>query len=118
MTSSGRAPASIWPAMPAGPELHTHMAHYQGEITARNALGGHQKPDLRRHPARDLHRSGDLLHRAAPRAGPERGIDAEEFTRGPGQDRQGRGRGGGGHVTIVVDRGAGTLVGVFMAGPA
>ena len=35
---------------PAGPELHTHQAHYQGEIAVRMALGEAITPDYRALP--------------------------------------------------------------------
>jgi hypothetical protein len=35
---------------PAGPELHTHQAHYQGEVAVRMALGEWVKPDYRALP--------------------------------------------------------------------
>ncbi|HEX6868136.1 MAG TPA: NAD(P)/FAD-dependent oxidoreductase, partial [Candidatus Limnocylindrales bacterium] len=35
---------------PAGPELHTHQAHYQGEIAVRMALGEAVRPDYRALP--------------------------------------------------------------------
>ena len=40
----------------AGPELHTHQAHYQGELAARMAMGETVDARLPRAPARDLHR--------------------------------------------------------------
>ena len=35
---------------PAGPELHTHQAHYQGQMAIRMALGDDVKPDYRALP--------------------------------------------------------------------
>ena len=35
---------------PAGPELHTHQAHYQGELAVRMALGEPIEPDYRALP--------------------------------------------------------------------
>ena len=35
---------------PAGPELHTHLAHYQGEMAVRIALGEDVRPDYRAIP--------------------------------------------------------------------
>ena len=35
---------------PAGPELHTHQAHYQGELAVRMALGDDVTPDYRALP--------------------------------------------------------------------
>jgi dihydrolipoamide dehydrogenase len=101
----------------AGPELHTHTAHYQGEIAARNALGAHVKPDLRAIPRAiytdpETSSTGLLLEQAQ-----ERGIDAKEYTVDLSKTARGETAEAAGHVTIVVDRGAKTLVGAFMAGP-
>lgn len=101
----------------AGPEMHTHLAHYQGEMAARLALGEDVLPD----------------HSAIPRAiytdpqtasvgiqveeARERGIDAVEFSVDLGTSAKGYTAEAKGHATIVVDRRAGTLVGAFMAGP-
>ena len=41
---------------PAGPELHTHQAHYQGEMAVRMALGEAVDARLPRAAAGDLHR--------------------------------------------------------------
>ncbi len=35
---------------PAGPEMHTHVAHYQGELAVRIALGDDVRPDYRAIP--------------------------------------------------------------------
>ena len=102
----------------AGPELHTHMAHYQGEIAARNALGAHQKADLRAIPRAiytdpETSSTGLLVEQAQ-----ERGIDAKEYWVDLAKTAKGETAEAGGHVTIVVDRAAKTLIGAFMAGPA
>ncbi len=102
----------------AGPEMHTHLAHYQGEMAARLALGDDVRPD----------------HSAIPRAiytdpesasvglrleeARERGIDAAEFSVDLANTAKGYTAEAKGHATIVVDRGAGTVVGAFLAGPA
>jgi dihydrolipoamide dehydrogenase len=101
----------------AGPELHTHMAHYQGEIAAHNALGAHVKADLRAIPRAiytdpEASSTGLLVDEAR-----ERGIDAKEFTADLAKTARGQVAEAAGHVSIVVDRGAKTLVGAFMAGP-
>jgi pyruvate/2-oxoglutarate dehydrogenase complex dihydrolipoamide dehydrogenase (E3) component len=103
---------------PAGPEMHTHLAHYQGETAVRIALGDRVIPD----------------HAAIPRAtytDPEtasvglqvdeasvRGIEAAEFTEDIGSSAKGYVVEAQGHVTIVVDRRERVLVGAFIAGPA
>ena len=102
----------------AGPEMHTHLAHYQGEMAARLALGDDVRPD----------------HTAIPRAiytepesasvglrleeARERGIDAAEFSVDLAMTAKGYTAEAKGHATIVVDRRAGTVVGAFLAGPA
>jgi len=100
-----------------GPEMHTHLAHYQGELAAQLALGDDVTPD----------------HTAIPRAiytdpeaasvglkldeAKERGIDAAEFSVDLGPTAKGYTAETAGHCTIVVDRQAKVLVGVFLAGP-
>jgi pyruvate/2-oxoglutarate dehydrogenase complex dihydrolipoamide dehydrogenase (E3) component len=44
------APGVFVAGDPAGPEMHTHVSHYQGEMAARIALGEHVKPDHRAIP--------------------------------------------------------------------
>ncbi len=101
----------------AGPEMHTHLAHYQGEMAARLALGDDVRPD----------------HSAIPRAiytdpeaasvgltveeARERGIDAVEFSLDLATTAKGYVAEARGHATIVVDRQRRVLVGVFLAGP-
>ncbi|MEX2135706.1 MAG: NAD(P)/FAD-dependent oxidoreductase [Chloroflexota bacterium] len=102
---------------PAGPEMHTHVSHYEGEMTARIALGDEVTPDLRAIP-RAIYTNpeaasvGLLVEEAQ-----ERGIDADELTSDLASTAKGEAAEAEGHVTIVVDRVAGTLVGVFLAGP-
>jgi pyruvate/2-oxoglutarate dehydrogenase complex dihydrolipoamide dehydrogenase (E3) component len=103
---------------PAGPEMHTHVSHYEGEMAARIALGEDVKPDFRAIPRAiytdpEAASVGLLLDQAR-----EAGIDAEELTADLATSAKGYTAEAEGHVTIVVDRGASTLVGVFMAGPA
>ena len=74
----------------AGKELHTHLAHYQGEMAVRIALGEDVRPDYRAIP-RALYTEpeaasvGLLLEQAL-----EQGYEAFEATRRPGRDGQGR----------------------------
>ena len=104
---------------PAGPELHTHQAHYQGEMAVRMALGDDVTPD----------------YRALPRAtytDPEAAFvgvtldqaQASRRRRVRARRRRSRRRTKGyaveatiGHVTIVVDRATRELVGAAMACP-
>ncbi len=112
------APGVFVAGDPAGPEMHTHVSHYQGELAARIALGEAVRPD----------------HRAIPRAtytdpetasvgllvgeAKDRGLDAEELSQDLATTAKGYTSEAEGHVTIVVDRGTQTLVGAFIAGPA
>jgi pyruvate/2-oxoglutarate dehydrogenase complex dihydrolipoamide dehydrogenase (E3) component len=103
---------------PAGPELHTHQAHYQGELAVRMALGEPIVPDYRALPRAtymdpEAASVGLSLDQAR-----DAGIDAFEcvadFTKsakGYSVEAQ------TGHVTIVVDRASRELVGAAMACP-
>jgi dihydrolipoamide dehydrogenase len=102
----------------AGPELHTHLAHYEGEMTARLALGHPAVPDLSAIPRAtytdpETASVGLLVEQAR-----ERGIDAFELSQDIAKTAKGQATEAGGHVTIVVDRERRVLVGCFMAGPA
>src|SRR5439155_21255002 len=103
---------------PAGPELHTHQAHYQGEVAVRMALGEAVRPDYRALPRAtytdpEAASVGLTLDQAL-----DARIDAfevvEDFTKST------RGytlEADIGHVSIVVDRGSHQLVGAAMACP-
>ena len=102
----------------AGPELHTHTAHYQGELAAMLALGDTVSVDLHAIPRAtytdpETASVGLMVEQAT-----ERGIDAVEFTQDLAQSARGYVIEANGHVTIVVDRATRVLVGAFMAGPA
>jgi dihydrolipoamide dehydrogenase len=102
----------------AGPEMHTHLAHYQGEIVVRIALGDNVRPDFRAIPRAvytdpETAGVGLQLDRAL-----ERGLDAFEKTADLSMTAKGYVAEASGHVTIVVDRVSQTLVGAFIAGPA
>ena len=102
---------------PAGPELHTHLAHYQGEMVVRIALGEEVTPDYRAIP-RALYTDpeaasvGLLLEQAL-----EAGYDAFEATADLGSTAKGYTAQVDGHITIVVDRATRTLLGAFIGGP-
>jgi dihydrolipoamide dehydrogenase len=103
---------------PAGPEMHTHLAHYQGEIVVHIALGDDVRPDFRAIPRAvyadpEVAGVGLQLHQAIAQ-----GVDAFEKTADLAQTAKGFVAEATGHVTIVVDRGSQTLVGAFIAGPA
>jgi dihydrolipoamide dehydrogenase len=101
-----------------GPEMHTHLGHYNGEAAARIALGEDYRPFLEAIPRAtytdpETASVGLLLEQAQ-----ERGIDAAEHTVDIGTSSKGYTAEAQGHVTIVVDRSERVLVGAFMAGPA
>jgi pyruvate/2-oxoglutarate dehydrogenase complex dihydrolipoamide dehydrogenase (E3) component len=111
------APGIFVAGDPAGPEMHTHVSHYEGEMAARIALGEDVKPDFRALPRAiytdpEAASVGLLVEQAT-----EGGIDAEELTSDLASTAKGETAEAEGHVTIVVDRGKSTLAGVFMAGP-
>ena len=103
---------------PAGPELHTHQGHYQGEIAVRMALGEYVKPDYRALPRAtytdpEASSVGMTLEQAR-----DAGLDAFELvadfaTSSKGYAVQAK----FGHVTIVIDRATKELVGAAMACP-
>jgi pyruvate/2-oxoglutarate dehydrogenase complex dihydrolipoamide dehydrogenase (E3) component len=103
---------------PAGPELHTHQAHYQGEMAVRIALGDDVSPDYRALP-RATYTSPEaaFVGRTLDQAKAD-GIDAFELvadyptsTKGYAVEAK------LGHVTIIVDRATRELVGAAMACP-
>ena len=101
----------------AGPELHTHLAHYEGEMAARMALGDDVEPDVSVIPRAtytdpETASVGLQLEQAR-----EAGIDAAELTQDLATTAKGYVSQSEGHVTIVYDRAQRTLVGAFMAGP-
>ena len=80
---------------PAGPELHTHQAHYQGELAVRMALGEAVEPDYRALPRATYTdpeaSSVGVTARGGARGGPRRVRarrrlrDERQGLRGPGQ---------------------------------
>jgi pyruvate/2-oxoglutarate dehydrogenase complex dihydrolipoamide dehydrogenase (E3) component len=102
---------------PAGPEMHTHLAHYQGEIAVRIALGWDVRPDhgaIPRAVYTDPEVAGVGLR---PDQAAEAGFDVLEITADLGTSAKGYVTESTGHATIVVDRSSRTLVGAFLAGP-
>ncbi len=103
---------------PAGPELHTHQAHYQGEMAVRMALRDDVAPDYRALPRAtytdpELAFVGVTLEQAQAA-----GLDAFEAvadfpTTAKGYSVEAE----FGHVTLVVDRASQELVGAAMAVP-
>ena len=102
---------------PAGPEMHTHLGHYNGEMAVRIALGEDVTPDYRAIP-RALYTDpeaasvGLFLEQAL-----EAGYDAFEATADLATSAKGYVTQCTGHVTIVVDRHSRCLLGVAIAGP-
>lgn len=102
---------------PAGPEMHTHLAHYQGEIAVQIALGAPVKPDFSAIPRAtytDPETAGVGLTLDEAR---ERGHDAFEETTDLAQSAKGNVTESFGHATVVVDRVERRLLGAFLAGP-
>ncbi|MEO8208401.1 MAG: NAD(P)/FAD-dependent oxidoreductase [Chloroflexota bacterium] len=103
---------------PAGPELHTHQAHYQGEMAVRMALGDPVRPDYRALPRAtyidpEAASVGLTLEEAK-----DAGFDAVEFfAEFPATARGYSIEADLGHVTIIVDRGSRQLVGAAIASP-
>jgi pyruvate/2-oxoglutarate dehydrogenase complex dihydrolipoamide dehydrogenase (E3) component len=103
---------------PAGPELHTHQAHYQGEMAVRMALGDPVRPDYRALPRAtymdpEAASVGFTVEQAR-----EAGLEAVEFVADFPKTAKGYSvEAEIGHVTIVVDRASRTLVGAAMACP-
>jgi len=103
---------------PAGPELHTHQAHYQGQMAIRMAQGDDVTPDYRALPRATytdpelafvgidldaaLAAGYDAFEQVADFATTAKGFSVEATF---------------GHVTIVVDRGTRQLLGAAMAVP-
>ncbi len=102
---------------PAAAAMSTHVAHYQGRLAVRIALGDRVRPDLRAIPVAvytDPEVAGVGLQVEAARAAGheafEETIDIAETARGVAVEATG-------HATIVVDRGTRLLLGAFLAGP-
>ena len=103
---------------PAGPELHTHQAHYQGQVAVRMALGDKVTPDYRALPRAtytdpELASVGVTLDEALAA-----GLDAFECVADFATTTKGYSvEATFGHVTIVVDRASRELIGAAMATP-
>ena len=103
---------------PAGPELHTHQADYQGQIAVRMALGQDVKPDYRALPRAtytdpEAASVGQTLDEAKAA-----GIDAIEFVADFASSSRGYSvEAEFGHVTVTFDRATRQMVGAAMACP-
>jgi pyruvate/2-oxoglutarate dehydrogenase complex dihydrolipoamide dehydrogenase (E3) component len=103
---------------PAGPELHTHQGHYQGEIAVRMALGDDVRPDYRALPRAtytdpEAAFVGFTLEQARAAGLDAFELVAEYATSSKGYAVEAK----TGHVTIVVDRVSLELVGAAIACP-
>ncbi|HET7726901.1 MAG TPA: NAD(P)/FAD-dependent oxidoreductase [Candidatus Limnocylindrales bacterium] len=102
----------------AGPELHTHQGHYQGELAVRMALGEPIVPEYRALPRAtytdpETASVGLTLDQALAA-----GLDAFELVADFRHTAKGYSvEAETGHVTIVVDRATRELVGAAMACP-
>jgi pyruvate/2-oxoglutarate dehydrogenase complex dihydrolipoamide dehydrogenase (E3) component len=103
---------------PAGPELHTHQAHYQGEMAVRMALGDAVRPDYRALPRATYTDPEAAFVGLTVEQAKAEGFDAFELVADFATSVRGYGvQARRGHVTIVLDRGSRTLVGAAMACP-
>ena len=103
---------------PAGPELHTHQAHYQGVMAVRMALGDPVRPDYRALP-RATYTDPELAFVGVSLEGARaQGHDAFELVADFATTAKGYAvEATFGHVTIVVDRASRQLLGAAMATP-
>jgi pyruvate/2-oxoglutarate dehydrogenase complex dihydrolipoamide dehydrogenase (E3) component len=103
---------------PAGPELHTHQAHYQGELVVRMALGDDAVPDYRALPRATYTDPEAASVGLTVEGASAAGIDALEYVAEFATSAKGYSvEAEIGHVTIVLDRATRTLVGAAMACP-
>ncbi len=101
-----------------GPELHTHQAHYQGELAARMAHGESVTPDYRALPRATYTDPEASFVGLSLDSAREAGIDAFEQVADFAKSSRGYAiEAKFGHVTIVVDRATRQLVGAAMACP-
>ena len=102
----------------AGPELHTHQGHYQGELAVRMALGEPIEPDYRALPRAtytdpEAASVGVTLDDAR-----KAGIDAFELVADFPRTAKGYSvEAEVGHVTVVFDRATREMIGAAMACP-
>ncbi|HKG56583.1 MAG TPA: NAD(P)/FAD-dependent oxidoreductase [Candidatus Limnocylindrales bacterium] len=102
----------------AGPELHTHQGHYQGELAVRMALGDRVTPDYRALPRATYTDPEAAFVGLTLDQARDAGIDAFELVADFAKTSKGYSvEATTGHVTIVVDRGSRQLVGAAMATP-
>jgi len=103
---------------PAGPELHTHQAHYQGEVAVRMALGDDVRPDYRALPRATYTDPEAAFVGVTLEQARAAGLDVLELVADYKTSTKGYAvEATTGHVTIVVDRGSRELVGAAIACP-
>ncbi len=103
---------------PAGPELHTHQGHYQGELAVRMALGEAIVPDYRALPRATYTDPEAAFVGLSLEGAQAAGIDAFELVAEFAKTSKGYAvQATFGHVTIVVDRASRELVGAALACP-
>jgi pyruvate/2-oxoglutarate dehydrogenase complex dihydrolipoamide dehydrogenase (E3) component len=102
----------------AGPELHTHQGHYQGELAVRMALGEQVTPDYRALPRATYTDPEAAFVGLSLEQAREADVDAFELVEDfPKTSRGYSVEAKTGHVTIVVDRATRQLIGAAMACP-
>jgi pyruvate/2-oxoglutarate dehydrogenase complex dihydrolipoamide dehydrogenase (E3) component len=103
---------------PAGPELHTHQAHYQGEMAVRLALGDDVRPDYRALPRATYTAPEAAFVGVSVEQAKGNGLDAFELVAEYKTSTKGYAiEATTGHVTIIVDRATRELIGAAMACP-
>jgi len=108
----------VWVAGdPAGPEMHTHVAHYEGEVVVQMALGDDVRPDLRAIPRATYTDPETASVGLQVEEAQAAGIDAVEFEEDLATSAKGYTAEAEGHAIVVVDRAQRTVEGVFLAGP-
>jgi pyruvate/2-oxoglutarate dehydrogenase complex dihydrolipoamide dehydrogenase (E3) component len=102
----------------AGPELHTHQGHYQGELAVRMALGEQVTPDYRALPRATYTDPEAAFVGLSLEQARDAGVDAFEVVADFPHSSKGYSvEAKTGHVTIVVDRAVRQIVGAAMACP-
>jgi pyruvate/2-oxoglutarate dehydrogenase complex dihydrolipoamide dehydrogenase (E3) component len=103
---------------PAGPELHTHQAHYQGEMAVRIALGDDVSPDYRALPRATYTDPEAAFVGVTLDQAKATGVNAFELVAAYPTSAKGYAiEATIGHITIIVDRATRELVGAAMACP-
>ncbi len=103
---------------PAGPELHTHQADYQGRLAVRMALGEDVAPDYRALPRATYTDPEASFVGVTLDGAREAGLDAFELVADFAKSTRGYAiQAKLGHITIVVDRTTRELVGTAIACP-